>query len=186
MGTKFTDGANIKTEPNRKQNRAGIGWSVIILLGLTSIFGMIITLFFSLYFAAPDYQFFLILAVLGILIYAWIVYSILRPRGYTPVIRIKGQEKSLWGVIIVVSFVVLIAYYLICGATMIFEHLAHSELSWKVFNAVCSGRVFWWITSICVSIHIVAWVEREVEIKQALTRDNWSEVSYIMTSKNRE
>lgn len=177
MGTKCTDDANIKAEPKRKQNRAGIGWSVIILLGLTSIFGMIITLFFSLYFSAPDYQFFLILAVLGILFYAWIAYSILRPRGYYPVIRIKGQEKSLWGFIIVVSFVVLIAYYLICGATMIFEHLAHSELSWKVFNAVCSGKLFWWITSISINILIVAWVEREVEIKQALAGGHQSNVS---------
>ena len=141
---------------------------MIILFDLTSIFGMVITLFFSLYFAAPDYQFFLILAVLGILYYAWIVYHILMPTGYVPVIRIKGQEKSLWGVIIVVSFAVVIAYCLICGATIIFDCLAHSELSTRIFNAVCSMRVFWWITSICGNIHIVAWVEREVEIRQAL------------------
>lgn len=185
MGIKFTDGANIKAEPKRKQNRAGIGWLVIILLGLTSIFGMIITLFFSLYFAAPDYQFFLILAVLGILFYSWIVYSILRPKGYDPVIRIKGQEKSLWGVIIVVSFVVLIAYYLICGATMIFELHAHSELFWKVFNAVCSGKLFWWITSISINILIVAWVEREVEIKKALEGNHQSNVSRTSFSQNK-
>lgn len=172
MGTKFADDANdtndTKTKPKRKQSRAGIVWYVIILFDLTSIFGMVITLFFSLYFAAPDYQFFLILAVLGILYYAWIVYHILMPTGYVPVIRIKGQEKSLWGVIIVVSFAAMIVYFLICMAASIFECIAHSELSWRIFEAVCTSRLFWWVTSICGSIHIVAWVEREVEIRQAL------------------
>ena len=181
MGTKFADDANdtndtndTKTKPKRKQSRAGIVWYVIILFNLTSIFGMVITLFFSLYFAASDCYFFLILAVLGILYYAWIVYRILIPTGYVPVIRIKGKEKSLWGVIIIVSFFVLIAYFLIGGATIIFECLAHSELSWKVFNAVCSMRVFWWIVSICGNIHIVAWVEREVEIRQAIASKHQS------------
>ena len=99
-------------------------------------------MFFSLYFAASDCYFFLILAVLGILYYAWIVYRI--------------------------------SYFLIGGATIIFECLAHSELSWKIFNAVCSMRVFWWIVSICGNIHIVAWVEREVEIRQAIASKHQS------------
>ena len=95
MKTKFADDANdtndTKTKPKRKQSSGAIAWYVIILFNLTSIFGMVITLFFSLYFAASDCYFFLILAVLGILYYAWIVYRILIPTGYVPVIRIKGK-----------------------------------------------------------------------------------------------
>ena len=133
MKTKFADDANdtndTKTKPKRKQSSGAIAWYVIILFNLTSIFGMVITLFFSLYFAASDCHFFLILAVLGILYYAWIVYRILIPTGYVPVIRIKGKEKSLWGVIIIVSFFVLIAYFLIGGATIIFECLAYQAIA---------------------------------------------------------
>ena len=193
MKTKFADDANdtndTKTKPKRKQSSGAIAWYVIILFNLTSIFGMVITLFFSLYFAASDCYFFLILAVLGILYYAWIVYRILIPTGYVPVIRIKGKEKSLWGVIIIVSFFVLIAYFLIGGATIIFECLAHSELSRRIFNAVCSMRVFLWITSICGNILIVAMVEREVEIRQALaikhrSKDNLTRFSKYSVRRN--
>ena len=67
--------------------------------------------------------------------------------------------------------------------------LAHSELSRRIFNAVCSMRVFLWITSICGNILIVAMVEREVEIRQALaikhrSKDNLTRFSKYSVRRN--
>lgn len=44
-------------------------------------------------------------------------------------------------------------------------------------------RVFWWITSICGNILIVAMVEREVEIRQAIASKHQSKDNLTRFSK---
>ena len=169
-------GNDSKSSSKRNIERLGIGRNILLILVPAAIIGPVIALFFALYFAAPELSFFLILAVLGILFYVFVEFLVFKTVGRRPnskreadpTIRIKGRDYSLWGVLVAVSFCVLIAYYVLCGATMILDRVAHSEHTWTLFEAVCSSKVFWWITSICLFVFASSWAMREMEIKDAL------------------
>ena len=176
MGTSNIDNtSSTKPLPKRENKRLGFGLYFFVIIGLSVFAVPIIYLFFVLYFIDTTYSFFLVLAVLGILFYVWALYHLLKdPQKTDPIVRIKGKEYSLWGALIVVSFCVLITYYLVCGAVMLFDKFANNDLSWRIFNIVCSSKLFWWITSMGMIIHIIAWVEREIEIKHAFSRNHQS------------
>lgn len=176
-----TGEGNASAPSKRKIGRFGTGFLALFILGATVFIGFFVALFFSLYFASPDVQFFLILAVLGILFYIWIIsFMIMKVVGDSvgnetgPIIRIKGREYSFWGVLVVISIGVLLVYYLICGVILLFEHFAHNDLSWKIMDTVCSGKVFWWVTSICFFVFAASWASKEAEVREALSRNRRS------------
>ena len=77
MSNKETTSTSKKT-PKRKIERWEIGWYVLFILGPAAFIGPFVALFFAMYFAAPDYAFFLILAILGIILYSLMVFFLLR------------------------------------------------------------------------------------------------------------
>ena len=66
------------SSPRRKIERWEIGWYVLIILGPAAFIWPFVALSFALYFAVPNYIFFLILAILGIILYVLIVFFLLR------------------------------------------------------------------------------------------------------------
>lgn len=66
------------SSPKRKIKRWEIGWYVLFILGPAAFIGPFVALFFALYFAAPDYTLFLILAILGIILYILMVVFLIR------------------------------------------------------------------------------------------------------------
>ena len=172
-----------QSSPKHKIARWEIGWYVSFILGPAIIIAPAVYCCFGLYYAAPDYSFFLILAILGIVLYVVSVFLLFTMWGRAgkpdkqkgPIIRIKGKEYSTWGVLIAASFCLLMLYYLVAVVCLLIEHFAHSEWSWKLFETVCSGKVFWWITCICVFVFAGSWAMREAEIREALFGNNRSD-----------
>ncbi len=168
---------NVSAPSKRKSGHLGGGFWVLFILGTTVFIGPFIALFFSLYLASPDFQLFLILAVLGIILYVWIIsYMVLKSvcQETGPIIRIKGREYRFWGLLIVASIGVLLTYYLLGGLTILFDHFVKSDLSWRLFDTVCSSKVFWWITSICLFVFAASWASKEGEIREALSKKRHS------------
>lgn len=64
--------------PERKNGRWKIGWYVLAILGPAVPIGMVVALFFGFYAADPGHSFFLILAILGIILYVLIAFFLVR------------------------------------------------------------------------------------------------------------
>ena len=62
----------------QKNTRGKIGWYVLAILGPAAPIGMVVALFFGFYAADPDHAFFLILAILGIILYVLIAFFLVR------------------------------------------------------------------------------------------------------------
>jgi len=74
--TNRTGKANASSK--RKIERWEIGWYVLFILGPAAFIGPVVALLFAFYFAVPDYSFFLILAILGIILYVLTVFFLVR------------------------------------------------------------------------------------------------------------
>jgi len=171
---------NVDSKANLRLNskRWRFGWYLLLILVPAAFIGPIVALFIKLYFAAPDFQLFLILAVLGIIFYVSIEVILLKEldmaqdpnRNPDVVIRIKGREYSFWGILLFASIGVLLTYYLIVVVTLLFDRFVHNDLSWKVLDTICSSKVFWWVTSICLFVFAASWAIKEMEVKNALSK----------------
>lgn len=62
----------------KKKLRGKIGWYLLAILGPAVPIGMVVALFFGFYSAAPEYPLFLILAILGIVIYCVITFFLVQ------------------------------------------------------------------------------------------------------------
>ena len=67
-----------KKTPKRRIERWEIWWYILFIFGPAAFIGPFVALFFALYFAAPEISIFLILAILGIIIYCLLVFFLLR------------------------------------------------------------------------------------------------------------
>ena len=74
-----TDNLNTtKASPKRENRRWEIGWYVLFILGPAAFIGPFVALFFALYSATSEYSFFLILGILGIVLYLLIVFILIK------------------------------------------------------------------------------------------------------------
>lgn len=74
-----TDNLNTtKASPKRYNRRWEIGWYVLFILGPAAFIGPFVALFFALFSATSEYSFFLILGILGIVLYLLIVFVLIR------------------------------------------------------------------------------------------------------------
>lgn len=64
--------------PKRKIERWEIGWLVLLVLGPAVFLGPYVALFFVVYLTVPEVWLFLVLAILGIILYALCVYLLFR------------------------------------------------------------------------------------------------------------
>lgn len=62
----------------QKNTRGKIGWYVLAILGPAVPIGMAVALFFGFYSAAPEIPLFLILAILGIVLYCVITFFLVQ------------------------------------------------------------------------------------------------------------
>ena len=150
----------------RQERRLSVARLVLGIIVPAVFIGPFVALFFAIYSAVPELLSFFILGILGITMYVLIVLTLLRIIKRE--IRYKGEEYSTSGILLVASFLMLIAYGLVLVALSLLCGHTHYEPFRSIANVVISDTVMGTVFGISMGVFCVSLAEKEMEIEDVL------------------